>query len=265
MFVKPFKIVLILLALTVFTGCVSMQRWDRPVSQQYADAETAYLNGDYRRAVKLFDRYTAGTGTEYEALSSYWRGMSLLQMGDFRDAANEFLAALENEPPRFYLGRTLLGLGRARMGYQDFTGAEANLSRLLSEAPEVVPTGYSWFQLGLARIRQGKWDDAVRALETAISECRDDKLANRAAEMVAFAGQGGFTVQVGAYSRKSLADKEAERLRKKDYQVSVIEFPRKNERLYGVCIGLFADYREAQLAAGRIRGSGAVRDAVVKP
>jgi tetratricopeptide (TPR) repeat protein len=98
-------------------------------------------------------------------------GLAEFRQGRYHEAAEEFLAALEDDPddPRrwSYLGMALAHLGQG-------AEAEAALNRAVTIGPE---DGESWFHLGVARSLRSEWPEAVSAFRRAVGLLPRDMVA----------------------------------------------------------------------------------------
>ncbi|MFO7653464.1 MAG: tetratricopeptide repeat protein [Candidatus Krumholzibacteriia bacterium] len=129
-----------------------------PVS--YAEAEAAYLAGDWAEAADLFDAYTAERPDN--AWGHYMLGLSLWKGGDLEGAEDALETALAHRPDhlksRINLGRVLLDLERP-------SEALTVLEAALAGAPESAD-GHR--VLGRALHALGRSEDAAAAYRTAL-------------------------------------------------------------------------------------------------
>jgi len=164
-----------------------------PVVVTYGMAETAYLDGDYAGAARLFDTYTREHGAN--AWGHYMLGLSEWKSGDLDAAEEAFLTALEIKPDHVKslvnYGRVLLEQDRpaeARVQLElalaaDPAGIDARrvMGRIQHAAGELEEAAASYRavlavkdddawslnNLGLIRIEQGRYDEALAPLAKA--------------------------------------------------------------------------------------------------
>lgn len=164
-----------------------------PVEVTYTMAEQAYFDGDYSRAVELFNVYTDEHGAN--AWGFYMLGLSQWKAGQADVAEESFLAALELKPDHqkslINYGRVLIDLGRpdeareqieialaanpesrsarrvlGRIQHNlgDLGGAEQTYLVLLRHDRD---DAWALNNLGLIRIEQERYADAIAPLARA--------------------------------------------------------------------------------------------------
>ena len=261
------KVLMLLPALVLFAGCVIPQSWNPPDSARFRDAEAKYLAGDFRTAADAFAAIADTPDFNERAIARYWEGNARLEIGDFAAAEEAFTEAMAEKPPEFFKGSALLGMGRACIGLQRFADAAAHFSRAISEAPGALRGDFAHLLLGTACLRSGRWDEGVRNLETAAALGKDSDSAAEANASLAFAEVRKFTIQTGAYSVKTLADSEAERLKAAGLDAWIHTLPglEGKDPMYAVCVGKFDGWPAAVEEASRLRGRGLILDSAVKP
>ena len=116
--------------------------------------ELAYRRNDYERAQGYFQNafaYLPQKDSAVRVTAHLERGLSLIPLGNWKDAADELHAYL-NESHEHILGRTdeaLFWMGKAYLRASDYDSAEATFSNLLSEYPqsarvEDAQYNYAW-------------------------------------------------------------------------------------------------------------------------
>lgn len=125
----------------------------------YRDAESLYLNGNYERAIKEFDKVLFISGTDIKAL--HLRARSYEEIGLHREALADYRKILALEPT---YAQAYAGIGKIAWEQEDLKTAEKNL--LLAAMHD--PKDYEILLL-LARslIKNGRYKSAVEFLEEA--------------------------------------------------------------------------------------------------
>jgi tetratricopeptide (TPR) repeat protein len=261
------KFIFTVLAAASFSGCAVPQSWDIPDSPRFRTAEAKYLAGDFAGAADAFAELAEIPGSDSRAISRYWEGRARLEIGDFAAAESAFLDTLEENPPKFFLGGALLGLGWAYIGMQRFEEAVPPLVRAVADAPDVIQKDFAHLLLGTAYLRSSDWDKGMNNLDAAVKEGKDSESARQAASSLAFRKIRAFTIQTGAYSTRSVAENGAKRLTEKglDAWVHPLGGAGQKELMFAVCVGRFENWRTASNETARLRGRGYVHEAVVKP
>ena len=105
-----------------------------------ADYERAYnsiLSGDYVLAAAAFQQFIATYPTDDRVADAhYWLGESLFERGQYREAADEFLAGYKGYPKSAKAPDTLLKLGLSLAGLGERDAACSTYAELLKKYPQ---------------------------------------------------------------------------------------------------------------------------------
>ncbi|MEI7835130.1 MAG: SPOR domain-containing protein, partial [Planctomycetota bacterium] len=123
------------------------------------------------------------------------------------------------------------------------------------------PADRIYYRTGAALQRMGKWEEAAVEFHRVMELFKSSPLAAQAARRV---NATGWTIQVGAYKIKSVADQAAAKLRQSGIASDVRPTAEGGQGLaFLVQAGSYSTYEEAGQALGRIRQSN--RDAFISP
>jgi tetratricopeptide (TPR) repeat protein len=246
-------------------GCVMTQSWSIQREGAFRRAQAEYLGGEFEKAAKFFFSYADCYDSASPDLSLYWMGMSRLQTGRFDAAKEAFSTVLEGDPPPIFRRGALVGMGRACLGLREYEDAEACFNEVLAGKPLMFEPSIVRLQLATALVRQGKWDAAVDACNHIIESGASGAIEDRAWEMIAFSRNRAFTIQLGVFTSRPRAESEARSVRSRGLDARVVELRRVQGNLFAVCAGSFRTSRGAHMEITRLRASGVITDAVVKP
>jgi tetratricopeptide (TPR) repeat protein len=235
-------------------GC-NMDRGTSPTEQ----AQVYYQRGDYARAQTAAARAATTAGGVQRDLAHYMAGMSAYRLGNYSTAERYLrVAAASRDDAMAADARSTLGLiysGRGR--YAD--AAEALLGSAKLQTGEDRAQAY--FYAGIAQQKLGRWPQARTSLLLARRSTRDAGLAGRIDQQLAVTG---YTIQVGAFSRRANADKAASRYAVKAASaklgpVHVTPTTRADGLAVNlVQVGRFATFKAASEARSRLGDLGAL-------
>jgi TolA-binding protein len=175
-----------------------------------------YALGSYGQASKRFRRAVGLKGPQREQLKArYWLGLSLMGSGSFAQARGE-LGVVKS-------GGAAAGLSdAASLAIADCFREEGSYSQALSEYSRIINEfrKSDWlpaalYGAGLCLEKLNRKDEAGQAFSRLAKEFPSSfeagvaagKLKSAVAAVPPRAAEGGFTVQVGAFSQKANADK----------------------------------------------------------
>ena len=107
--------------------------------QDYSYALDAFFSGDYKKSSKLFnDMIVSGKlkGRYLRDNLYYWRGESMFQLGDIKDAREMFEEVLNNREKGYKNADALLKIALCDLKLNDKSQAKAKIDKLLKEFPE---------------------------------------------------------------------------------------------------------------------------------
>jgi tetratricopeptide (TPR) repeat protein len=222
------------------------------------------MSQNYSSAVRSYTAYIERRSfTPYRADAYYGRGMSYMGLKDYPRAAADLQKAADEAGDRALRAQALYRLGQASGQCGDFAKAEASYRRLLGSSQAAVGRDELNYLLGLACLRQGKWEEAGDQFRTVVrtypsSSYRalaEEKLANR---------DRFFTVQVGAYSTMSAAEARLRQLAAFGQQPFIRTVTRQGVTYYCVRTGRFTSRNAARQYLNILYSTG-ITDAMVVP
>jgi len=171
-------------------------------------------------------------------------------------ARDEFLAiALDGRSP--YGARAWIRLAQLDLARGDPAKAIEALDRLRADYPASPVLPDSWFWSARALEAGGKLEPACDAFDRAVLEARsagDTDLLERAISASRGCAPGGlrFTIQLGAFSRRSAADALAAEVRRAGFDARVVS----DQGLEKVRVGRFASAEAARALERQLRAAG---------
>lgn len=248
-------------------GCASVPLVDEKAAASALErAKRLYQEGDFRGAKVAFQTYRSGQISPARlAEGYYWEGMCQLAQREFASAREKFGLSLEQEANGWLRSYVFCGLGESLMGLGEFEQARDAYVKALETSQEDIRLDHVLLRLATCTQRHNDWDEADRYLNRLLSELPGSPLADQAQEKLQYGKRRFFTVQVGAYAVGETARKRAAELKKQGLQAFVGQIKREGEELHCVWVGRYQNWQEANLAMQRIRGQGRIENAIVKP
>jgi len=222
-------------------------------------AQAHYQRGDYAKAQKTAARTAATAGGAQRDLAHYMAGMSAYRLENFAQAERYLrVAANSRDQAMAADAQSTLGLIYSRRG-RYAQAADTLLRSARSQTGEDRAQAY--FYAGIAQQKLGRWPSARTSLLLARSSTRDSALARRINTQLAVTG---YTIQVGAFTRRANADKAASVYASRAASarvgpVRVVPTTRSDGRAVNlVQVGRFATFNAANAARGRLGDTGAL-------
>jgi TolA-binding protein len=232
----------------------------------FALAKNRFARGDYREAENLLSVFSPGV--EQDAVGReglVWRGLSQLGRGDAAGASQLLKAAkhdLDASPqePLYYFATAQAALRGGRP-----QEAVAALQILLERYPRGDYAPQALYALGVSLESMGRAADATAVFRQMAQRFPDSYEATRArdrgiraagapgAPAVGIPAGGGFAIQVGAFTRRDLADALGKDLRGAGVGDVSIQQGRENPPIFRVRAGSFATRDEARALGERLR------------
>jgi tetratricopeptide (TPR) repeat protein len=239
--------------------------------EQYVDGAGLFLAGHHRASARELRLFLLDHGdSPYACDAHYLLGAMALEQGRTREAESHFHSALIAPRNEQMEANAAVGLARCflRRGEHrqciaaclDFLGDHPASPRA-DEALYVLAQGYegdgqtararSYYRQVRDRFPSGAWAPKAAA-----------RLGGEAPGPTAAPG-GRFSVQVGAFAKRSTADEHARLLRGRGYPTLVAPLRAGGRTLHAVRVGPYATRADAQRIAARLKADGF--DAIVKP
>jgi TolA-binding protein len=225
-------------------------------------AKNLYAQGDYREAENRLSIFSPGV--ERDALGReglVWRGLSQLGKGDAAGAYQLLVSAKQDldgsaEEEAYYLATAEAAL---RAGKPQ--GAVEALKVILARHPRGDYAPQALYAMGLSLETMGRGADAAAVFRQVAQRFPDSYEATRARDRgIRVTGTapgmpigGGYAIQVGAFSRRELADALGKDLRLAGVSDVSVQEGRETPPIYRVRAGAFATRDEARALGERLR------------
>ncbi len=252
----------ILLALTLLHtfGCASTSTPTSPVDLQ--PVYQAYHAGNHEQSYALAKQLAATGGEKLALEAAYMAGMSAYQLGQPQQA-EYYLSYAARSENKALAADAKAGLGLVYLQQGRTQAAESTL-RLAADKLTGQDRANAYFYAGLAQQRQGLWNQARASFTQARALSNDPAFKEQCNQQLSFTG---FTLQTGAYSNLSNAQKQAQQLAQRTHS-AWLDQPRivtastggggDGRRLYLVQVGQFSTYASALSARQRLGISSAI-------
>jgi tetratricopeptide (TPR) repeat protein len=249
---------LFLFASMLAAGCGSNPPAENPQKLR-ADAETAFLSGEYAQAAAAYERLAkADPAGRTDAL--IWLGRSLNGAEQWDRAVKAFTDAIAARPGEverlqalYFRGIAWAGAGRYRESLEDFLSVASVPQSLRGQA---VKEDEFVYRHALARIRMGDWAGGTNDLKAFAGGFPDSPLVNDARDRLALKS---VCILVGRAKDAAAAKALIAEARAKGVPAEAVQGPRD----VMVVTGRYRDAAEARLELPRVQVS--FRDAFVVP
>ena len=243
-------------------------------------AQSYYLQGKYDKALDHYGKIIVSyPDDETYWPARYWKCRSLMASGDYQEA----MVALRSLEKSDFVGigrdAITMALGNCYMGLKDYQNAAAAYRSLVEFMPDSrrVPSAYLLLAKSLQNLGESK---AAKTLYKKVLDSYGDSVEAQQAQQYLnslstttprfqpleaikrkpatpkakkeTSKSSYFSIQVGAFSSKSNAEKLARRLRKKSYSVDIITPVPGKSRLYKVRVGRYKTEKGALSASKRL-------------
>ena len=222
-----------------------------------------FAQGDYREAENLLSVFSPGV--ESDALGReglIWRGLSQLGRGDAAGALQFFQSAKADLDASAFEEAYYFSTAEAALRASKPREAVEALKVILARHPRGDYAPQALYAMGVSLETMGRAADAAAVFRQVAQRFPDSYEATRARDRgIRSAGSpalglpigGGYSIQVGAFSRRELAEALAKDLRVSGVgDVQVLE-GRETAPIYRVRAGAFATRDEARALGERLR------------
>ncbi len=218
--------------------------------EPFAGGPRDYLKKDYAPAAARFEEYLAfRLSPSEEAAGRYWLGRSLLMLGRAAGAVDEFGRALECPPAADIAGLVQLGRADALRALGRADEAEQDYRSIINRNAASAPVDVAMIRLSQLLNARGKQVEARPVMQDYATRFPDSPVPG---DLQPTQPSGRFSVQAGAYSVKNNAAIMASGLRGKGFDARLDEIASR----WCVRVGRFATRAEAQAEARRLREAG---------
>lgn len=253
---RVFAVGIWVLGVAACAGCVSTSggRADSPVLET---ATATYLAGEYDEAVRMYTDFLATSPpASLEAEGYLGRGNAYYRLARFELAEADFRASERAARDRNIRAQATLGLAHSLFAQDRYGEAERLYLQMLRSYKGSVPLDEATYRLGMTLVRQGKWDDGQHYLDDVVASWPTGEFAKLAKAKIPSVQERTFSVQIGAFTNRTLADGEAAKLKAKGFPGEVVAIDMDGVRGFAVRSGRFATWGEAGDHASRLDGAG---------
>jgi len=243
--------------LMIFVSSCAWFAPPKPIKDpDFLAAEKQLLSENYTGAVRGYSRYLSAHGKGREAADAYYgRGMAHYALKEYSLARLDFERCLKNQPSKEIRAIALLRLAECAMIQEDFAAAEKAYKTILKEAPDAFGEDEILYRLGIACLRQAHWDDAEKYLGRLIREFPHSPRRTLAQEKMPGV-ERYFSVQVAAYTKRSVAEQTKEKLRRKGFDAFIQIVTRDGQTYYCVRSGKFQYWSQVKRHAADLAAAG---------
>ncbi|MFC1806860.1 SPOR domain-containing protein [Candidatus Omnitrophota bacterium] len=212
-----------------------------------------YLKGDYLKALsrcrEIADDKTLGEE------GRYIMGLSFLKLDRPDEARKNFTFIIDNYKRASMRSEAILGIADSYFIEGNFQKSEEYYRKLLRENSSTGYASIAYLRLGESQLKQGKWQESEESFSKIL---RDYPLSLEVDDAKKYLKRdiSYFTIQVGAFSKRTNADKCVRTLSKKGHSAYVEKGYRKDKLLYRVKIGQFNTKEEANRMASKLKRQG---------
>ena len=220
-------------------------------------ATATYLAGDGEEAIRLYTDFLGSQPSTAQASEAYLgRGTAYYDLGRYRLAEADFANSERMARDRGVRARAMLRLAHAIFAQDRYAEAAKLYMRVLRSHKGYVAQDEALYRLGIALARQGQWEDARAYLEDVLSRWPNGEFAKLARAKLPCVMGRHFTVQVGAFTKRELAETKVGELREKGFQGEVVPIDMAGVPGYAARSGRLATWAQAQDHAGRLERAG---------
>lgn len=227
---------------------------------QFRIGQYYYLKGNYEQSLKDYQKLLeVYPQSSYAPASQYWIGSMLLSQKRYDEARKEFEKVLKNYPQSNYLDWVEVGMGDSYLKEGNYSLALTEYQKVIEDYPKSEILNLAYFNLGECYEKQGKEKEALEVYQKLTIECPDSLEAIEAQKKIStlqkkfLPVEGRYSVQVGAFSEKTRADRLAQGLKDKGYDTYIMTITIEGGQFHRVRVGRLATEAEAQELARRLK------------
>jgi len=166
-------------------------------------------------------------------------------------ALSYYQRVTKDYPQSRYADISYLEIAKINIARSKYANAIVTLSELLRNYPETNSKDEILFWLGVSYMSNGQEKQGTNVLQDLRTRFPKSMWSERAANVVPTKKtpetiEEYFTIQVGSYRNRENAEKHAEDLRKREFDVEIVEAQVKGEAYYRVWVGKFATAERAK-------------------
>jgi tetratricopeptide (TPR) repeat protein len=252
--------------------------WMSPTraSGQAEPLKTLFLKGDYQACAREGEQLLSARNSETDEVC-YLTGLSCLKIGDYAGARRAFEVLVRDFRKSAFIDEAKVGIG-------DSWYLKGDWAKAVDRYEDFLRTRYSsklkpgvYYRLYLCNVKRGKQENArqyqdklksefpssleavmhkdIFPVEGAVVEQKIS--AAPAADDAVKSGRTFYAVQVGAFSRKSNADRVCQKLTAGGYTAYVEPAPSRSAgMIFKVKIGKFDSYSDAKRVERKLAAQG---------
>ena len=248
------KAACVLLVVALAAGCQAFQK--KPPEEavdEYAQAQSRIAAGDEAGAAALLGQYvSANPKSEYRTDAWLLLGDCRLKLKDYAGAQGAYQEAQKNARTTAVDARARTGLGTALMHQKRWAEAAEAYESALSIGEKHIPAATVMMYMAKAYIRSGNWLMGRDRLKKLVRKY-PRSLEAPAAYAILAEPADSFSVQVGAFSTREVADKMLEKLKaSKVYEGRIVHQPWALTP-FAVRVGSYLTYEAALILSQRLR------------
>ena len=231
--------------------------------QQLETARDQYQSAHYSDAVATAGKFLALHASHPVAAEAYYiRGQSYLKLGQTKQARADLQQALDSSKRPDLTARLHATLGSLDYADDNLMAAADHYRQAVPALPNVPPKDLVLFRLGLCLQRQGEWPEARKHFAQLISDYPASRVAESAKPRFNWP-HDFFTIQVGAFSKPELAQRQLTVLRQAGLPAQQRLDTRSGRPLYVVQVGQYQTYADAQTNLPKVQT--AAGEAIIVP
>ncbi len=215
-------------------------------------AEVTFADGEFSQTVEYADEFLKDYSRSTEASKAYFlRGRSKAMTHDGDGARADLAEAIDRASDGDVLAASHNALGDLAYWSDDMALAENHYRKGLSGIePHTPPAGHGNYRLGCVLQRQGRWTEADVAFNKVIFHLPGSQLASKSSRRV---HRDTWTIQVGAFSKKTTADQNAHDLTQRSFPAVARPESVDHSLLFIVQVGRYPTYEQASADLAEVR------------
>lgn len=230
---------------------------DTPPSAEFVAGQRALLAGYPAVALGHFNLHLAASAeTPQTAEAHYWMGLCEVRLNHPREALEQFDRALQARDGSAQVrALTLLAAGQAAYLGNEFDRALALFDRITGPLGSLVPPDELAYQRALALRRLSRWGESATLFHQILTRHPDSPRRAEAARAFEFPHRY-FTCQIGWFTGRENAEREAGRAQRIGFAARVEGGQRGGVAGYAVLVGQYGTFGDAQAASLSLRRAG---------
>ena len=244
------RTLLVCIAGLLLPGCTQLPP---EAKQQLETARDQYQAAHYSDAVATAGKFLTLHGSHPVASEAYYiRGQSYLKLGQNKQARADLQQALDGSKRPDLTAKLHATLGSLDYAEDNFMAAADHYRQAVPALPNVPPKDLILYRLGLCLQRQGEWPEARKHLAQLINDYPASRVADAAKACFNWP-HDFFTIQVGAYTKPELAERQLAVLRQAGLSAQQRLDTRTGKPLYVVQVGQYSTYADARANLPKVR------------